>query len=212
MSQKEIKRGRGITGWVVAGILLCVCVSVLVLGGCIYLMDGFARLGPVPTTPPEELLLDPSAFPPEWYSVTEPADRTSRVTSSLFNRYYDATGQWYDYPGSVQSAFHAVARYSSIERAQRNYLQLVEMSSPADYQWHNPLAEELLELGADEHYFACLLGYGSELGEQIVNCTSIARYGSYVTVLDVHIDPPHMTYNGILRLLQAIDDKFTDAH
>jgi hypothetical protein len=216
MSQMETKRSRGLTGWVLASIFLCACVSLPLMGGCYFLADEFALLSPVPATPPEEMLLPTLVLPPDWYAETESTYITAKVVSTIFNGYYDGSVRFYDYPDrvrpewtNVESALHAVARYRSPTLARRNYLQQLEMSFRAHDQWHNPLAEQLLDVRADEHRFACPLIAKTDPGEQVVRCTYIARYGSYVTLLWIIVDPPHMTYDGILRVLQAIDEKFT---
>ncbi|HYN88615.1 MAG TPA: hypothetical protein VER55_08795 [Ardenticatenaceae bacterium] len=190
----------------------CICIS-----GALLAAFGLGRLVTqrevlvVPPLPPEELLVDVSAFPDDWSHSTQV---TGRHGDEFFYRAYDGAGQYYIYPNDVESgqlnisdpASHYVGRYPREERAMQDYTQLVNYYFLEEDSWYEPPRWTYRSTEAEEYRVRCTKHPVSQRRGE--TCRAIARYDRYVSVFRVYTDDTDLSYTELERILRAIDAEF----
>lgn len=150
----------------------------------------------------QELLLDPSWFPPSWKVASGPK-------SAIQNR-RQIDGAYLSL--EVQEpillvAQHEIFRYHSKQEANNEFIRqmpeeffqatvVVPWQIPSELPYTSPVAEQFR--------FACAV---INLKGQTLLCDAFGQYDEYISTFSVAMDPRHITFADLERILKSIDDR-----
>lgn len=174
-----------------------VYLRLLILAGVLVVATGctITILNPEDSFALEPLLLDESVFPPGATAgpVMETADHHGAV-GRLMRTIYVGMGV----------AVHEVYRYSSEQRAAREFDRQIPIWFPRGETWTSWVVPAELPYQspvASRFYLACASH------ESIRMCGVIAQYDEYFIRFSTHMSPDFMTYADLEGVLKAIDDR-----
>lgn len=170
-----------------------------------------APLRPTPSPRPEpiallDLLIDRSVFPAGWRSDAKPES-----LSRSFPRSEESLGIWLRIRSINSVASHYIVRYRDAFDAAYEYeeehgrefglaLILTPWAAPAGLSYESTIA--------DQFRFACATSEGfSRSYPPFYECVAVGRYEEFVSVFSTVVDPDHMTYTDLRRILTIIDKR-----
>jgi hypothetical protein len=172
---------------------LFIVLTVFVLGAC----QG-SRFYPI-----EDLLIDESAFPPDWQ---RDPDGPAPDPSAPFGGIKSVERTTLNFNSTTASAFETIERFKNSKKAhddfnsQRNFLfKGTEFQGPYEIPDELPYESDV----ADRYHFACWQpDYTLMRG-----CSYLAQYGSYLVQFHLGWDPDALTPLELENVLRAIDEK-----
>ncbi|HEU4321936.1 MAG TPA: hypothetical protein VFS21_02200 [Roseiflexaceae bacterium] len=180
---------------------ITVCLMILLLNGCSIFSRSAARITPVSPTP---FLINEEVYPPGWKQEATLSDQgyAGEELGSI-----DVVFRYNSEPDNV--SIYTVLWYESIESAKNGFNELTNHSKTIRKklylydqfpyksrfsQTHNMLCES--QPNPDNEPYLCIFQ---------------ARYGSYITMMSVHIDSTSMSIEDFTTLLQDIEKMFVMA-
>ncbi len=196
---------------------VAVCTPVL-LRVVNFVQDLSIGLGTPPPTSPEALLLDTSDLPEGWSRGYSSVQEEYNRLAELFDSAYDAESVDFLHQNSSDferqgvynraGADHIIARFGTLQRAQRGYAQQVRYwSAYYDNLWIQP-PDWTYTSSADEYHFGCIREEG--LQGEIERCKIIARYGQYLSEFWLLTNLTDTSYEELEQIMRAIDDNFDE--
>jgi hypothetical protein len=149
-----------------------------------------------------ELLLDPRWFPPTW-KVTSGPKSAIQNRRQIDGAYLSLQIQ----EPLLLVAQHEIFRYRSKQEARNEFTRqmpeeffqatvVVPWQVPSELPYTSPIA--------DQFRFACAV---INLKGRTLLCNAFGQYDEYLSTFSVAMDPKHMTFADLERILQAIDGR-----
>ncbi len=155
----------------------------------------------------EDLLIDVSDFPPNWYVNAPPApmphydgaittqEEDIRVGFSAKSPTLIVAGQTVYRFGAQWVAAAEYSEQLPIEFNSNSVASLTPWETPEELPYRSPVA--------DQFHFAC---HTSTLGPNVV-CEAMGQYEEYLVVFHTHIAEEYMTFADLEVILVAIDER-----
>jgi len=154
---------------------------------------------PPPPCPIEELLLDKSTFPEDFFQ-TMPGKYSAPIRFGI-----DKIGVGFGSTTQTGGVAQDVYLGSSAEKAQKEFINWAkwEFSSREGWtEWYTPESFDYQSLVADQYCFACY----RHIESGVETCQAIGQYGPYLIRFLANMDSL-LTYQDLERALQAIDER-----
>jgi hypothetical protein len=193
-----------------AYVFTALCILAAMTAAC-----AIARPGPgaTPTSDMHTLLLDASPFPKDWALCIGPWPPSDAVAGergeshSLYVQFcYD--GQNCRNFGAAQGLFRykdeAAAR-AAFER-EFSLREFPDLGTSMLTGWIVPDGWTYQSKIAGDLRFACARLHMGAVGPPEWRCTSVARYGEYISTLNSVLSPECMSLGDLVRVLEAIDE------